>query len=168
MRRRILAALLVGELFFAYSDILTWQRVFEAHGLWQFDAAYQTGHRTVLLGMVAVGVILLWDSGLWAAWWAVAFYWLSFTGLEDTLYYWLDGRAIPDRLPWLDANPWIWPHPVTSWSLIGSSAFWLALVVASCWLPSVVCRHRALMVLVFGGLFFGAAGVVLVWAAVPA
>ena len=30
---------------------------------------------------------------------------LAFSGLEDILYYWLDGKSIPHFLPWLNSNP---------------------------------------------------------------
>src|SRR5881392_788794 len=41
--------------FYALSDILLWQRIFEANGLWMFDADYQTGHVAILLGMLGLG-----------------------------------------------------------------------------------------------------------------
>lgn len=90
MKRRVAVALGVGLLFYALSDILLWQRIFEAHDLFQYDMQYQSGHASTLVAMIAVGVVLLWDARLWAAWYAVAFYTLTFSGLEDVLYYWLD------------------------------------------------------------------------------
>src|SRR5881628_1937181 len=95
VRRRTLLALILALGFYALSDILLWQRIFEAHGLSAFDPEYQTGHVAILVGMMAVGAILLLDSGWWALWYQGALYTFAFGGVEDVLYYWLDGRAIP-------------------------------------------------------------------------
>jgi hypothetical protein len=118
-------ALAVGLMFYALSDVLLWQRIFEAHDLFQYDLQYHTGQVTMLLALIAVGVILLWEAGPWALWWAGAFYSLSFSGLEDVLYYWLDGRGIPARCPWLDANPFILFKPAGGWTLALSAAIWI-------------------------------------------
>ena len=127
MRRKVGLALAAGLVFYALSDILLWQRVFEAHDLFQFDAQYQSGHVTTLVALIATGMILLYDAGLWALWYGLAFYTLTFSGLEDVLYYWLDGRALPAALPWLDGgNPLILFHPVTDVSLVASAALWVA------------------------------------------
>ncbi|MFI5283544.1 MAG: hypothetical protein ACHQ0J_10530 [Candidatus Dormibacterales bacterium] len=133
MRRRVVVALAVGLLFYALSDILLWQRIFESNGheFYRFDAQYQTGRQAVLLGMIGLGVVLLWDAGAWALWYAAAFYALAFSGLEDVLYYWLDGRSLPAVLPWLEDNRLVLFHPVTSWSLLASSALWIALWAGS-------------------------------------
>jgi hypothetical protein len=135
MKRRVVVALGVGLLFYALSDILLWQRIFESNGheFYRFDAQYQTGRQAVLLGMIAIGIVLLWDAGAWALWYAAAFYTLAFSGLEDLLYYWLDGRAVPAVLPWLNANPLILFHPVTNSTLLLSVALWLA-----CWICTLV------------------------------
>src|ERR1700716_362576 len=102
MRRRVVIALATGLIFYALSDILLWQRIFEAHRLYQYDTQYQSGHLTVLVGMISVGMVLLYESGTWAIWYALAFYTLAFSGLTYVLYYVLDGREIPNRAPWLD------------------------------------------------------------------
>ena len=152
MRRRIVVALGVGLLFYALSDILLWQRIFESsgHEFYRFDAQYQTGRQAVLLGMIALGVILLWDSGAWALWWGLAFYTLAFSGLEDVLYYWLDGRAIPAVLPWLTDNHLVLFRPVTSWSLLASAGLWVAL-----WLGSLAVAPVAKRLLMVAGLHDG-------------
>jgi len=116
----------VGLVFYALSDILLWQRIFEAHGLYQFDEQYQTGHVAVLVGMIALGVVLLFEAGWWAAWYAMAFFTLAFSGLEDVLYYVLDGRPIPSVCPWLEVNRLILFHPVTNHSLLLSAGVWVA------------------------------------------
>jgi len=47
--------------------------------------------------------------------------------LEDILYYLLDGKAMPDMLPWLEDNPMIF-H-VSREGVIGSVSVWLAVLV---------------------------------------
>jgi len=148
LKRKVVIALAAGLLFYALSDVLLWQRIFEAHDLFQFDAQYHSGQVTILVALIAVGVVLLWDTGLWALWWAGAFYSLAFSGLEDVLYYWLDGRAIPRRCPWLDANPLILFKPAGGWTLLLSALVWVAvwsvpLVVAARNPASLRPRYRS-------------------------
>lgn len=131
VRRKVAAALIAGLVFYALSDILLWQRIFEAHSMFDFDAQYQSGHVTTLVALIATGMILLYDARLWAVWYGLAFYTLTFSGLEDVLYYWFDGRALPATLPWLDRNPLLLVHPVTATSVILSSAIWVAFWAAS-------------------------------------
>jgi hypothetical protein len=133
-RRRAMVALVIALGFYALSDILLWQRIFEAHQLAKFDAQYQTGHVAILVGMMGVGGVLLFDSGLWALWFEGALYTLAFGGAEDVLYYWLDGRSIPSVLPWLDRSRLIFVRPVagnvTSAELLASAVAWFGLWVA--------------------------------------
>jgi hypothetical protein len=136
VRRRIGIALAVGLVFYALSDILLWQRIFETNGLYRYDGRYQTGHQAVLVGMIAISVILLYEARFWALWFALAFYTLAFSGLEDVLYYALDGRWIPGRCPWLDGNRLILFKPVTATSLVMSAVVWLVLWTASLSLPA--------------------------------
>jgi len=147
VRRRTLLALILALGFYALSDILLWQRIFEAHGLSAFDPEYQTGHVAILVGMMAVGAILLLDSGWWALWYQGALYTFAFGGVEDVLYYWLDGRAIPGLLPWLDRSRLIFVRPlagdVTSVELLASAALWVTL-----WLSLLVFAPRLLRLLV--------------------
>ncbi len=141
MRLKVVVSLVTGLVFYALSDVLLWQRIFEEHGLKQFDPAYQTGHREILLGMIAVGVILLWDAGAWAVAWALAFYTLAWGGVADLLYYVLDGRAIPTALPWLDDNRLMPLKPVTDTTLLINCGIWVALwLVAVVVLPPVTQR----------------------------
>jgi hypothetical protein len=126
MKRRVVVALCVGLVFYALSDILLWQRIFEAHDLFQYDMQYQSGHVSTLVAMIGVGVVLLWDARLWALWYAAAFYTLTFSGLEDVLYYWLDGHQIPASCPWLNNNPLILFKPAGGWSLAVSALIWIA------------------------------------------
>jgi hypothetical protein len=141
IRRRVLAALVAALGFYALSDILLWQRIFEANRLWVFDDQYQTGHVVMLVALMAVGGLLLLDAGLWALWYLGALYTTAFGGAADVLYYWLDGRSIPGVLPWLDRSRLIFIRPidgeVTSVELLVSAAFWMAL-----WLGLLVMAPR--------------------------
>ncbi|TMG65474.1 MAG: hypothetical protein E6H82_11430 [Chloroflexi bacterium] len=47
-KQRAVVALAIALGFYALSDILLWQRIFEANKLWTFDTDYQTGHVDVL------------------------------------------------------------------------------------------------------------------------
>lgn len=125
IRRKVVVALTIGLFFYALSDLLLWQRIFEQHSLFQFDYQYQSGHVSSLVAMIGIGVVLLWDVKLWAVWYAAAFYTLAFSGLEDILYYWLDGKWIPATLPWLNTGHLILVKPVTSWSLLLSAGLWI-------------------------------------------
>ena len=133
----MLSALLIALGFYALSDILLWQRIFEAHQLSMFDSQYQTGHVAILVGMMGVGAVLLLDAGVWALWYEGALYTIAFGGGADVLYYWLDGRQIPAVLPWLDRSRLIFVRPftgdVTSLELLASAAFWMGL-----WLSMLV------------------------------
>lgn len=130
MRRRVALALAAGLFFYALSDVLLWQRIFEAHDMFQFDAQYQSGHVTTLVALIGIGMILLIDTP-WAFWYGLAFYTLTFSGLEDVLYYWLDRRWLPAQLPWLDQNPLIFFHPVTAPTLLLSAGLWVSFWAAS-------------------------------------
>ena len=145
VRRRVAVALVVAVGFYALSDILLWQRIFEAHRLWAFDGAYQSGHVAILVGIIAVGAVLLVDTGLWALWFGGALYTLAFGGVADILYYWLDARPLPDVLPWLDASRLIFIRPVqgdvTSVEVLASAAFWIALWTAALITAPRLRRH---------------------------
>jgi hypothetical protein len=51
----------------------------------------------------------------------------AFCGLEDVLYYLLDGKPMPDSLPWLDGNPMI--YHVSRTGVIWSVVFWMLTLV---------------------------------------
>lgn len=119
----------VGLLAYTLVDILLWQRIFEAGAMYEYDRPYHQGYAVLLAGLVAVGAVTL--PWRWALGFSVAFVTLACSGLEDVLYYWLDGRAIPAALPWLDANPLIPFHPVTAWGLIASAAMWVGFWAAA-------------------------------------
>jgi len=138
MKRRVVIAVAVGLLFYSLSDILLWQRIFESNGheFYRFDAQYQTGRQAVLVGMIGLGIVLLWDAKAWALWYAAAFYTLAFSGVPDVLYYWLDGRAIPSELPWLTSNHLVL-FGTTNTALLLSAGTWLGFWTASLGAPTV-------------------------------
>src|SRR5437879_11805622 len=137
VRRRVVSALLLALGFYALSDILLWQRIFEAHQLSMFDSQYQTGHVAILVGMMGVGAVLLLDAGVWALWYEGALYTIAFGGGEDVLYYWLAGKQIPAVLPWLDRSRLIFVRATAGDGacpeLLGAAGLWLG-----CWFALVV------------------------------
>ncbi len=128
VRLRPLLAAVVALLFYAVTDILVWQRIFEANRMVGFANAYHTGWLVSLAGYGTVGLIVM--SGRWKD----CLYFLSalavgaFSGLEDVLYYVLDGKPIPASLPWLSGNPFIYESSRVG--LISSTAFWLVALIA--------------------------------------
>lgn len=150
MKRQVVAALVVGLVFYALSDILLWQRIFEGHELFQFEYQYQSGHVATLVAMIALGMILI--GWRWTAlWYGAAFYTLTFSGLEDILYYWLDGHQVPLLLPWLDHGPLILfqPETVTSTTLYVSTALWMIV-----WTATLLVAPVAKRLLVIAGLHY--------------
>ena len=143
MRRKVVAAFAIGGFVYALSDILLWQRIFERHDLAQFDAQYQSGHVVTLIGLIGVGVVLLWDARRYALWYAGALYLLAFGGAADVLYYWIDRRAVPTATPWLSGNPFILFKPAGGWSLVASAAIWIALSLAALWVAPILRPHAA-------------------------
>jgi len=130
-------AVLVSLLTYSYSDALIWGHIFEAHRLWWADPEYQAGHKVVLDGLLGLGALALLSQGWrWSLWYVAAFYALSQSGAADLLYYWLDGRAVPAVMPWLDTpGHLLMLHPATLWSLaLGTGAFALAAPVSGVWL----------------------------------
>ncbi len=122
IRLRPVLAAAAGILFYAATDILVWQRIFEANQMVGYAGAYHTGWVVSLAGYATVGTILMWDR------WKDCLYFLAalgvgaFSGLEDVLYYVLDGKPIPASLPWLANNPFIYAQSRTG--LITSVLFW--------------------------------------------
>lgn len=124
--RPIIAALL-GLLFYTCTDILVWQRVFETNNMVNFADLYHAGWFVSLAGYATVGVF-----SMWGAWKDCLFFLTSllvsaFSGLEDLLYYVLDGKPIPETLPWLSHNPMIYQSSRAG--LIMSAAFWMVVLI---------------------------------------
>lgn len=118
-----LIAALIALLFYTITDILIWQRIFEANQMTQYAGKYHIGWFFTLAGYALIGVLLMWSV------WKDCFYFLTFlfvgafSGLEDVLYYLLDRKPMPYELPWLDNNPMIF-H-ISREGVIGSVLFWM-------------------------------------------
>lgn len=108
---------------YTVSDILVWQRIFEANELWQYDKAYHIGWHITLCGYLLAGLMHkdIRDKIMHF----VCLLVFSQNGTEDVFYYWFDFRAIPDRLHWLDNSAWIYFSPVTRTNLIVNVVLWI-------------------------------------------
>jgi hypothetical protein len=123
---RPIFATLIALLFYTITDILIWQRVFEANNLTHFAGTYHTGWFVTLAGYGLLGALLMW--GFWKdiLFFLTSLFVLAFSGLEDVLYYLLDGKPMPEGLPWLDPNPMIFE--VSRLGVISSVLFWVGAV----------------------------------------
>jgi hypothetical protein len=124
--RPILTAL-VALLFYTITDILIWQRIFEANQMVEYADMYHTGWFVTLAGYALLGTIFLWGAWKDCLFFLVTLFIGAFSGLEDVLYYVLDGRGMPEALPWLNSNPLIYGNSRAT--LIGSVLFWMAVLV---------------------------------------
>lgn len=123
VRLRALIAAVAGLLFYSVTDILVWQRIFEANQMVGYANSYHIGWLVSLLGYAAIGVIVMSDHWKDCLYFLTALFIGAFCGLEDILYYVLDGKPIPASLPWLHSNPLIYQS--TRLGLISSVLFWL-------------------------------------------
>ena len=121
--RSIIAAT-IAILFYTITDILIWQRIFEANQMIHFADVYHMGWFTSLAGYALLGAILLWGAWKDCFYFLIALFVGAFSGLEDVLYYLLDGKPIPEALPWLANNPMIYHS--SRFGLIFSVLFWFA------------------------------------------
>ena len=124
VRLRALIAAVTGLLFYSVTDILVWQRIFEANQMVGYANSYHVGWLVSLVGYAAIGVIVMSDRWKDCLYFLTALFIGAFCGLEDLLYYVLDGKPVPASLPWLDGNPLIYQS--TRLGLISSVLFWLA------------------------------------------
>ena len=124
--RPVLAAALALT-FYTFADILIWQRIFETNQMVQYASVYHTGWFVSLAGYAILGVILMWGDWKDIAYFLISLFVGAFSGLEDVLYYILDGKPMPDVLPWLEGNPMI--LHVSRAGVIGSVLFWLLALV---------------------------------------
>jgi hypothetical protein len=128
--KKFWTAIAISLFFYARTDILIWQRIFEKNGLHDLGVGiYHWGWFQSLFGFMALGFLLFYPNKRRMVTFPLTLGLLAFSGLEDILYYWLDGKALPPRLPWLDANPLIL-QPVTAERLVLSAGLWLLLVIA--------------------------------------
>lgn len=124
--RPILAAAL-ALLFYTLADILIWQRIFETNQMIEFATIYHTGWFVSLAGYAILGIVLMWGAWRDVLYFLIALFVGAFSGLEDVLYYLLDGKPMPESLPWLEANPMI-VH-VSREGVIGSVSLWMMALV---------------------------------------
>jgi hypothetical protein len=124
---RPILAVTLALFFYTLTDIMVWQRIFEFHRLVEYADMYHTGWFVSLAGYATIGFVLLWGKWRDCAYYLVALFVGAFSGLEDVLYYVIDGRPIPASLPWLEHNPMI---AVSSRiGLLTSVFFWVALLL---------------------------------------
>lgn len=144
--RPVLAAL-IALIFYTVTDILVWQRVFEANQLVEYADTYHVGWFVSLAGYAAIGVVIMADRWKDCVFFLVTLSVGAFSGLEDVLYYLLDRRPMPAALPWLESNPLIFE--TSRLGVISSVAFWLVvlgLVYTALYLrpwPSVAADRQA-------------------------
>ncbi len=125
--RPILAAAM-ALIFYSFADILIWQRIFETNQMVEYANVYHTGWFVSLAGYAIIGLILMWGTWKDCAYYLISLFVGAFCGLEDVLYYILDGKPMPESLPWLEGNPMI--YHASRVGVISSVLFWmLALVV---------------------------------------
>lgn len=122
-------ALAIALYFYAKMDILIWQRIFETHQLLAVGiGTYHWGWIHALFGFMFLGGLIFYPHLRRMISFPLSLTILAFSGLEDILYYWLDGRSIPPMLPWLNLNPLIL-KPVTAKHLVLSAVFWILFVL---------------------------------------
>jgi hypothetical protein len=124
---RPILAVSLALLFYTVTDILVWQRIFEFHRLVEYADMYHTGWFVSLAGYATIGMVLLWGEWKDCVYYLVSLTIGAFSGLEDVLYYVLDGRPMPASLPWLAGNPMI--GSVTRSGVVTSVAFWVSIVI---------------------------------------
>jgi hypothetical protein len=120
--RPILAAAL-ALIFYTFADILIWQRIFETNQMAQYADIYHTGWFVSLAGYAILGVVFMWGAWKDCLYYLISLFVGAFCGLEDVLYYLLDGKPMPASLPWLEGNPMIF-H-VSRMGVLGSVSLWL-------------------------------------------
>ena len=123
---RPLLAAFIALIFYTVTDILVWQRVFEANQLVTYADMYHAGWFVSLAGYAAIGVVIMADRWKDCLFFLLALSVGAFSGLEDVLYYLLDRRPMPATLPWLKSNPLIFE--TSRLGVISSVAFWLVVL----------------------------------------
>lgn len=126
-KHRPIITALIALLFYTVTDILIWQRIFEANQMTQYANTYHTGWFVTLAGYALMGLVFMWDSWKECVYFLTALFVGAFSGLEDVLYYALDGKPMPPYLPWLDPNPLVFD--TTRAGVLISVLFWLSTLV---------------------------------------
>ncbi len=126
-RYRTVIATIIALFFYTVTDILIWQRIFEANHMVGYANLYHTGWFVTLTGYAVMGTILLWGSWKDCLYFVTSLFVAAFSGLEDLLYYALDRKPMPEALPWLAVNPMI--YHATRAGVIVSVIFWLSALV---------------------------------------
>lgn len=129
---RIWVCALVGLVLFARQDVLLWATIFERDELWQYIGIYHEGWFVMMWGLVVAGFLWTWPNWKKGLLHGTLLVTLVYSGLEDVLYYVLQGKTIPDMLPWLDQHPLILFSPVTRGNLLVNCGAWLAGWVLIC------------------------------------
>jgi len=132
---------LVALLFYTLTDILGWQRIFEAHNMVEFAGTYHAGWFVSLAGYASMGILLMWGRWKDCLYFVVSLFITAFSGLEDILYYVLDRKPMPESLPWLGSNPLIYGE--SRMEVIASVLFWLAALTVFYTLLYSTRRRRA-------------------------
>ena len=122
-RHRPIITALIALLFYTVTDILIWQRIFEANQMTEFADTYHTGWFVTLAGYALMGLVFMWGAWKECIYFLTALFIGAFSGLEDVLYYVLDGKHMPAYLPWLYRNPLIFE--TTRTGVLVSVSFWL-------------------------------------------
>lgn len=125
---RTVFATIIALFFYTITDILIWQRIFEANNMVSYADLYHTGWFVTLAGYAVMGTILLWGEWKDCFYFVTSLFVAAFSGLEDLLYYALDRKPMPEALPWLSANRMIF-H-ATREGVIISVIFWLSALAA--------------------------------------
>ena len=123
---RPVLATAIALVFYTVTDILVWQRIFEANQMIEFADVYHTGWFISLGGYAAMGLLLMWGEWKDCLYFLISLFVSAFSGLEDILYYVLDGKPVPEALPWLANNPMIYHSSRPG--LISSVVFWFVML----------------------------------------
>ena len=126
-KHRPIITAIIALLFYTITDILIWQRIFEANQMTYYANTYHTGWFVTLAGYALMGLVFMWGSWKECLYFLAALFIGAFSGLEDVLYYVLDGKGMPPYLPWLDRNPLVFD--TTRAGVLISVFFWLSALV---------------------------------------
>ena len=122
-RYRTVIATIIALIFYTITDILIWQRIFEANNMVGYADLYHAGWFVTLAGYAVMGTILLWGSWKDCLYFVTSLFVAAFSGLEDVLYYAFDRKPMPESLPWLASNPML--YGTSRVDVILSVIFWL-------------------------------------------